>query len=381
MCFLSEKEEEKPTPKPEAAMPYKEGIYFNMAEEEYFKIPYFSRSGGDDILFDAEEFWHKSPMNPNQEDTVVTPAMELGTAIHCAVLEPKRFSGLYVKRPTLEDFEGKNILKTSEDIKAFLGSLGEKKTGKKEDLIARAIEYLDPRTDVIWDEIQNNFNAEVEAGGKRVLSEDFVDILAGITASLARRPAMLAALGGMRAEVVIIYKDEETGIMCKCMLDGLRPEGIVEVKSFSVKDNKKPLKQSMLSEINYRHYNHQYYNYMTALEVIIKKINAGKAAVFGEVDEAWLKKLLKTTDKQFFMMFFRTQAPYQCGSYELEKSAVHDATTNVYYEQGKIMWRTALLKYKYCCDKFGVSRWLAEDNNSTLADEDIPNIIYQTSGM
>jgi len=377
------------TEKPKADIPYKEGIYFDMPEDEYHKIPYFSRSGADKILFSREQYWHESPMNPDYKEQEENESMNLGSAIHCMLLEPKRFKELYAKYPTPNDYEGKTILKTNDDLKEFLESVGEKKTGNKPDLIERAIEYIDPKEFVIWDNVISDFHADIAETGKRILSDDHAEVLAGVAEAVLYRKNLPLThekqnkihiiLENARSEVVVIWKDERTGIMCKCMIDSVRPEAVGEVKSFSVKNYNIKLEQTMLNDIRYRKYNHQYYVYSEALKAIIKKINAGKAQVFGEVDEAWLKKFLEIRNKQFFIMFFRTQAPYQCKSYDLERAESMDATDNAYYDLGRQIWEAALSELQYCYKRFGTSRFIDEDEVVTLKDEDIPNIIYQSS--
>jgi hypothetical protein len=363
------------------AKEYEEGIYFDMPENEYFAIPYFSRSGAEKILFSQEQYWHDSPMNPDYKPMEATPAMELGKAIHCQLLEPIRFESLYAKKPTLADFAGKNIYRTSEEIKGFLESVGEKKTGKKEDLIARAVEYLDPQTDVIWDVVIDNFNIDVATTGKRIINEFDVETINGIKDSFQRRQQMPELLNNTRSEIVVIWKDENTGIMCKCMIDAARPEAIGEVKSFSVKDFNKPIEETMQRELNFRHYNHQYYVYSEALSIVINKVNKGTAKVFGEVDPVWLEHFLKIPNKQFFLMFFRTQAPYQCKGYEMEQAIAHGATENVYFNQASILWARALEKLQSCYKRFGTSRWLDDDEIVVLTDEHVPGILYQTSSI
>jgi len=378
MCELIQ--EKKPTEE-NSSTPYKEGLYFNMPEEEYFKIPYYSRSGSEDVLFDVEEYWHNSPMNPDHVPTEPTEAMQLGTAIHCSVLESNRYGGLYVIKPKPEDFKGKKILKTSEDIKAFLVAVGQKKTGNKEELMDRAADYADPKLYVIWDKVINDFNAEAAANGRRILSTEHGRVITGIQTALKRRPQMKTILEDTKSEVVIIWKDEETGIMCKCMLDAVRPEAIGEVKSFSVKRKKTKLGRAMTKAIEDEAYNYQYYVYRKALGLIIRKINLKTAGVFGEVDPEWLERFLKHPDKQFFIMFFRTQAPFQCKTFEMEKAPSLGATPNEYYDQAETLWREGIEKFQWCCKTFGVSRWIAPDNIITLTDEHVPRIMWQNSDI
>mgnify|MGYP000017616338 FL=1 len=187
MCNFTLPETKPETEEVKAETVYEEGIYFDMPEAEYHEIEYFSRSGGDEILFSEEQYWINSYLNPDRKPRETSPSMDLGSAIHCMLLEPKRFKELYAKYPTPEDYQGRNILKTSDDLKAFLESVGEKKTGNKPDLINRAVEYIDPKESVIWDLVVQEFLEDVEQNGKRILSDDHVEVLNGVKEAVKRR--------------------------------------------------------------------------------------------------------------------------------------------------------------------------------------------------
>lgn len=364
------------------AQPYAEGIYFDMPEEEYHEIPYFSRSTCETMIFDptGEEHWYNSPMNPDYVRSEPTSAMELGSALHCMLLEPERFDQLYVKKPTINDMTGKIVFEKSDEIKHFLKSVGEKVTGNKPDLIKRAIPYLDPETHVIWDNVLAAFYEDVESNGRRVLSEDNIEVLEGIRDSLERRKNMPELFNNIRSEITIIWKDEATGIMCKCRLDGARPEAIAEVKSFSVQ-NKKGLMKTIYDTINYDRYNLQFYVYQEALRTIIKKVKANKAKVFGDVEPEWLKEFLKSPEKQFFILFFRTQAPYQCKAIELRRNFADGGSSNVYFTEAQSLWNIGISAYQRCCELYGVERWVDTKDVDELMDEHIPNVMYQSSNI
>ena len=357
---------------------YPEGIYFGMPEDEYHKIPYFSRSACEEMIFDpsGEEYWYNSPMNPNRPEQVETEAMRLGTAIHTKLLEPEKFDELYIKEPSENDFPDKVILKGVEDLKAFLKSVGEKVSGNKPDLIQRVMPYLDPKCHMVWDVYIAGFKER--AKDMRVITADTFEILKGIEESLSLRPNMPELFKNSISEITIIWK--ENGILCKCRLDGARPEAIIEVKSFAVKHKKKPLEKAMTDTFNYDRYNLQSFVYLQALSTAIKNVNAGKAKVYGDVDKEWLKEFLKTPNKQFFTLFFRTQAPFQCKSFELRKvesSGAAGATSNVYYTQAKSLWDSGLFYFKDCCEKWGVKRWVNMHDVDELTDLHIPQIMYQ----
>lgn len=343
-----------------------EGIYFNMPEADYHALPYFSRSFAEEVNFDLEEAEYRLT-NPVKQ----TDAMALGTAIHSMFLEEKTFNDIYVRHPNYSDFAGKKILKTSEDIQEFLVSVGERKTGKKEELIARAKPWIDPRHFVIWDEEIAKFNEKVEREGKRVLSNDDFETMKGLRESFAKRNEIKEILSEGYSEVTIIWKDEETGIMCKCRLDRIRPEAIGEVKSFSVKNKKKSLFEYLFKEIVYNSYNLQFAVYQEAVDTIIKKIRCNKAKVYGEVDKVWLEKFLENSQKQFFILFVRTAAPYQMKAIELEKKAT--GTPHEYYNIARDIWRAALKKYAKAKET-GIWR---ERELETLDDIHVPSVVYQ----
>lgn len=345
-----------------------EGIYFDMPEAEYRALPYFSRSFAEEVLCDLEEAEYRL-RNPIE----ATSAMDLGTAIHSMFLEPEKFNEIYVRYPSFNDFPDKKILKTSEEIADFLTSVGEKKTGKKEDLIARAKPFLDPNKFVIWDEVVEKFKSEVDLLGKRILNNDDYAVLQGLRESFAKRKQIKEVISGGKAEVTIIWKDQETGVMCKCRLDFVRPEAITDIKSFSLK-YKKPLWDYLFKEIIYNRYNLQFAIYREALETIIKKIRGNKAKVYGEVDPIWLEKFLENSRKQFFILFVRTAAPYQMKAIELEKMAGGNGSQTTYHQVAHDLWRTAIRKY---ANAVATGVW-AEKEIETLDDIHVPNVVYQS---
>lgn len=346
-----------------------EGLYFDMPEAEYHALPYFSRSFAEEVLFDLEEAQHRLT-NPIEK----TKAMDLGTAIHSMFLEPKIFNNIYVKYPSFADFEGKKILKGCDDLAEFLASVGEKKTGKKEDLIARAKPYLDPEKFVIWDDEIEKFTAKVSRESKRILSNEDFETIQGLRKSFAERENIKKILSRGISEVTIIWKDQETGMMCKCRLDNVSPEAIGEIKSFSVKSKEKSLWEMLFRETIRSYYNFQFAIYSEALETIIKKIRSNKAKVYGDVDKEWLEKFLENSKKQFFILFVRTAAPYQMKALELERSNTEGGTQNSYYEIPSSLWRLAINKFARAKET-GIWK---EKEVETLSDMHVPSVIYQS---
>ena len=140
---------------------------------------------------------------------------------------------------------------------------------------------------------------------------------------------------------------------------------------------KKNLRKAMRDTINYERYNVQFAVYQVALENIIKKVKAGKAEVFGEVKKEWLAEFLKSSVKQFFIIFARTQAPYQVRAIELQRAYTEGASQNVYFSEGYLSFRSGITQYASYLKQFGDKPWKESKEVETLMDEEVPGIMYQ----
>lgn len=352
----------------DANFEYKEGMYFGMPEEEYHKIPYFSRSFSEDMNFDYEEAWYKSNLNPNKPEHQTTSAMELGKAIHSMILEPNMFKVLYVEQPKYSDYKGVEILKDTKDLKTFLKKFGEKTSLLKQELIHVAEKYLHPDTQVIWDNVIRDFELNVEKHDKRILKQDDVEILDGIKESLDLRPEIKNKFQEEGySEVVIIWEDEFLGLTCKSRLDRLSIDRIIDVKSFSVKNKKKPLMEYLENEIRYQNYNLQSSMYFQGLKTVITKIRNEEAEVFGEVDQEWLSKFLENENKEYSIIFTRTQAPYQIREIPL-MTKQKKLSENLCYTQGVELFLRAAKDFILCQEKFKDKRWVNHEVKSPKDD-------------
>lgn len=118
-----------------------------------------------------------------------TRALRLGRAIHCAVLEPERWEREYVARPDFGD------LRT--------------KAAKQ----ARA-EWL----------------VDLPAGVE-VLEPEEYELAERCGRAVREHPVAASLLRGGRAEEVVTWTDEETGLACKARLDFITPAYVLDLKS------------------------------------------------------------------------------------------------------------------------------------------------------
>lgn len=117
-----------------------------------------------------------------------TPALEFGSAAHCAILEPERFEIEYAVRPDFGD--------------------GRTKVAKE----ARAA----------W---------ELENGGKTALSHTSLEHITGMSASVNAHPVAGKLFHGGDAELTIAWMDPDSGVDCKGRLDYYRSGVVVDLKT------------------------------------------------------------------------------------------------------------------------------------------------------
>jgi hypothetical protein len=113
-----------------------DGIYFGLPEQIYHADDALGSTSIRDLAREPIK-WQYERMRPRKE--VEPEHLKWGHAWHCRVLEGRQaFDERYAKVPTPADHPG--CLVTTDDIKDFLRMHGQKLTGNKPDLIARAKE-------------------------------------------------------------------------------------------------------------------------------------------------------------------------------------------------------------------------------------------------
>ncbi len=143
-----------------------------------------------------------------------TAAMEMGTAIHMAVLEPEKFDATYV-----EDLvQAENHLKTADDIKAVLKELGLKISGTKPELIERLTESGDERVALLYDNLR-----AAHISGREVLSVKEMKACLRIRQRISEDPEMNYLLSGGGAERLGWVLHQNTQQIISFRIDYFRP--------------------------------------------------------------------------------------------------------------------------------------------------------------
>lgn len=177
------------------------GVYRGLSFEAYLAIEAVNKSSLD-FMGQTPAHFFANVLDPAREVRKATPAMELGVAIHSAILEPDKFVELYCcepigapKRPTARQWEAK----------------------KPSPETLEAIEF--------WD------NFETVNQGREVLSVSDWVTCQMVKDAVSKHPAgrMLLEVGD--PEVVLVWRDPVEGVLCKGRVDWLTPGAIVDFKS------------------------------------------------------------------------------------------------------------------------------------------------------
>jgi exodeoxyribonuclease VIII len=194
------------------------GVHHNLSDDEYFAHPAINCSG-------LKLIASKTPLHFKHQQTaprIETKALTLGSAIHCATLEPEAFTERYVIAPPID--------KRTKEGKAA------------------------------W--------AELEASEKIVLSADDAELVASVAQSVRNHKTASKLLTSGNAEVAVFSQIDGMNVKCKC--DYLRQNvAIIDLKTTEDASEKGFLK----SVFNYG-YHQQAAFYMDVLESIGQPVDA-----------------------------------------------------------------------------------------------------------
>lgn len=212
------------------------GIYFDLTEDIYHSDTSLGSTSVKELAKKPCK-WQYDRLRPRRE--IEMEYLVWGRAWHCRVLEGQTaFAQRYAKPPLPSDHP--NALVTSDQIKDFLRMHGQKLTGNKPELIARAkdLDECPP----FFDEILARWHAEHP--NHQELTDRQVQEIEDSVTNMERDPILTSVMqaGSLidgAAEMSIFWVDER-GIRRKCRFDySLAPAGartkslIVDLKSFT----------------------------------------------------------------------------------------------------------------------------------------------------
>ena len=350
-----------------------DGIYFDLDEETYFAQHRLSNSGIKLMRQSPMDFWVRSwlnetPLPAGDDDSF---AKTLGTAYHKRIVEGKDvFNRRFVRKLDPNDYP--SALVSHNDLKARCKSLDLKVGGSKDDLTQRLLDHYDSPGEAgdeveIFDRILSAYGRD--HANKTYLADDTILRIEAAAQMLNRHPQLCKAFDGGEPEVSVLWTDQDTDVPMKARFDYLKPNAIVDLKSFS-NPHGKPVSIAVATTVANYKYQSQVAVYLEAadqLPALLDRVHPPKDGDTKEFAE-WIKMAVEP-QKDFLFVFQQTGvAPV---------TVARIFPRNLTYDVARIQMRQAIIMFAEYTRHFGDKPWIEETEIESFTDEDFPAYINE----
>lgn len=350
----------------------KEGVYFEMPDEEYHALQCVSSSGIKDFLVSPIMFWANSWMNPfkddeDEQDERKSHAKTLGTAYHTRLLEGvHKFEENYSEKFQCNDegmFKGVNALKSAIKERGGKG-YSQMNTPELAEFLLRLDASLADKIYYLKEKAHLDANK-----GKIFLSRKEIRRIELAAQMIDNNPYLNSWLRGGYPEVSVIWYDEEFQQYCKARFDYLKVNCINDLKSFANQRGKE-IDIASKEELAGRKYFLQSAFYLRGVEKAKELMRSGKIFGADDVNPKWLEAFCDTNEHKFNFLFQMTGiAPVAHGINYMSSSMAH--------ETAQMIIRDALEDFNKCAETYGSTPWLDYREPSQMTDEDYPAWAWQ----
>lgn len=317
-----------------------------MTDAEYFSTPGLSHSGMKDLAVSPLRYWHRH-INPNRVAEEPSPEMQIGSAVHAAVLEPGEFD----KRYACELVPPEECLDTMEELRAFIREMGATPKGtRKAEVIAQA-QSIAPDVPIL--EVLQAEYAKQNAGRVIFKSDDWARIH-GCATALMEEPRLQEILSTGTPELAIFTADPETGVKLKGKLDWATPKLTLDLKTLTIPRSKSAGK-AVTDALWHEGYIRQ--------------------AVFYSILRGWPKEF----SGECVVAFVESHPPFEVRLRSVRPRT--DGQANLYWQTALNEIRHFLRVYKECSDHFGVKPWRYARQIDPLGDEEVPQVLWASTGV
>jgi len=342
----------------------KDGIYFNMPFEQYIALDRLSSSRLKAMQISPLQCYMES-FGGIYDDTS-NVFMDKGSAYHALVLEGSDvFNARFVKKLTTRDYP--DALDSQADLKAYCKSIGVAVSGTKPELAARIIEQQPEMREQIMLYLQADFDKTHE--GKTVINEsDYEEV---VRASKILEASHLGDnFKDGYPEVSILWTCPKTSLKCKARIDYLRPDRIVELKTFSNK-SRKSVEIAVAQAVAYERYNIGAVHYMNGISALKKVLMHDEYIhMDGTVNDAFICALLEQ-DQEFIFVFQETGKVNNCLARKFTKTS--SMMQNEYWSGTQDLVYNASALYAACLKKYGTEKpWIEPQDTHSFDDSDFP---------
>ncbi len=271
-----------------------DGIFFGLTEEEHHADPALGSTDLKALLVNPVQWrWKKMAAhrealglgdNPDKPEDTIYQAF--GRAVDCLLTEPGRFDQLYIEDPAPPE----GTLFTRDQMREAMGvrcMLPKSADTKAHEIECKRLGIRNLGCD--WEADK----AELVAG-RTPLSRRWMATLGLINrmadmprADYDHRSIRKVVLADGYPQVTVIWTDE-TGLRLKARFDWLRPSAVIDVKTYSTRDDQEPV-EAFWGAVSRFCYDMQAAHYLDAFAQLARLVSNG--SVYGEVDEGWLTRL------------------------------------------------------------------------------------------
>lgn len=250
-----------------------EGIYFGLPMEIYRNVPRLGAGSLSDLNKSAGDFWAGSWLDPDRKDESDEDEKKwqtVGTAYHCARLEPDEFGNRYARKPCKADYADQagqhGACWNGTDIGNALADLGETKKRSGESVGEQGRRLLDTGYEgVIWPLVEAEF--EHNHAGQIALDAKVWDEITRDMERLRSSKAVASKFTEAGASEVSVFWTDENNIQRKARFDRLEPAHWLDFKTFDNSRGKR-LEQAINDAIRYNRYYLTAASYFDAAEAV-----------------------------------------------------------------------------------------------------------------
>lgn len=347
---------------------FKEGLYFNMTDEDYHAIPCLSATGLKILKTNPSKFWWWSWMNPDRKETE-TEAKIIGKAFHKRILEGR--NAFYDAYASEFSCDRDDLIKTIDDIREALRA--EKKKNPdvkisfkdKQDGMEKLFDIDIAYRDRMFDELKRDY--QEEHADKIFLSDYIVDRAELSAKVIDTHPFLKTAFIGGFPEVSCVWFDKELKTWFKCRYDYLKVSAINDLKTFSRMTGKEV--ERYLPDIIAKYsYNIQATHYLDSM-AYSKRFAKEKKIFDYKGGDDWLSAFAARECDQFHFIF--QQKEEVPNAYEVIYSRNHSM-----HESSQQMIKHAVDQFHLYVERFGDLMWPEIKPAQVLTDDDYPHYMW-----
>ena len=320
-----------------------------ISEAEYRPMQGLSFSAMKHLAVSPLRYWYMevNPQRPIKESTM---EQNIGSAIHCADLEPDKFDSRYARAIDPADYPG--CLKTIDDLRKWLTSHGLTPKGMVKAGLIDQVQKADAKVPIL--DVLYAYHA-AEHANKVIFGVEEWKRVQGAASALLAEPRIQALLADGQPEIPMFATDPDSGVALKARMDFVTPKLIFDLKSFT-QQRGRTIDESVTKAIWWEKYYQQgvFYSFIRAL--------------CEKREHPW-------TNGEFAFAFVESEEPHETRIRVMRPKV--GGEVSLLWERGRAEMRALIHRYAECLTHFGIDRpWRYACEVDPLVDQEFPGVVW-----